>query len=98
MNLFALAEITSTLGLLGWIIVGGLAGAVAGKLMRGQGYGILGDIVIGIVGALVGEFLIGLLITGTVSVIGSFVVALLGAIILIALLRALSGNRSRIFR
>jgi len=98
MNLFVLAEISSTLGLLGWIIVGGLAGAVAGRLMRGQGFGILGDIVVGIVGALVGEFLIGLLISGTVSVIGSFVIALLGAIILIALLRALSGNRSRLFR
>jgi uncharacterized membrane protein YeaQ/YmgE (transglycosylase-associated protein family) len=98
MHVMVLAEISSTLSLLGWIIIGGLAGALAGRVMRGAGFGIVGDIIIGIVGALVGVFLIGLLISGTVGLIGSFVVAFLGACILIALLRAVSGKRSRIFR
>jgi uncharacterized membrane protein YeaQ/YmgE (transglycosylase-associated protein family) len=98
MHIMVLAALHSTLSLLGWIIVGGLAGAFAGKVMRGQGFGILGDIVIGIVGALAGEFLLGFIISGTVSIIGSFIVAFLGACILLALLYALSGRRKRFFR
>ncbi len=98
MHLIVLAEVSSDLSLLGWVIIGGLAGAFAGKVMRGAGFGLLGDIVVGIVGALVGEFLLGFLISGTVGLIGSFVVAFIGACFLLALLYALSGKRTRFFR
>ena len=93
-----LAAVSSSLSLLGWIIIGGLAGAVAGKVMRGAGFGIIGDIVVGIVGALVGVFLLSFLISADLGLIGSFVVALVGACILLALLRAVTGRKSRIFR
>lgn len=93
-----LAAVSSSLSLLGWIIIGGLAGAVAGRIMRGAGFGIIGDIIIGIMGALVGVFLLSFLVSADLGLIGSFVVALLGACILLALLRAVSGNKSRIFR
>ena len=93
-----LAAVSSSLSLLGWIIIGGLAGAVAGRVMRGAGFGIIGDIIVGIVGALVGVFLLSFLVSADLGIIGSFVVALLGACILLGLLRAVSGNKSRIFR
>lgn len=93
-----LAAVSSSLSLLGWIIIGGLAGAIAGRVMRGAGFGIIGDIVVGIVGALVGVFLLSFLISTDLGIIGSFVVALLGACILLALLRAVTGKKSRIFR
>jgi uncharacterized membrane protein YeaQ/YmgE (transglycosylase-associated protein family) len=93
-----LAAVSSSLSLLGWIIIGGLAGAVAGRVMRGAGFGIIGDIIIGIMGALVGVFLLSFLISADLGLIGSFVVALLGACILLAILRAVSGKKSRIFR
>ncbi len=93
-----LAAVTSTLGLLGWIIIGGLAGAVAGRVMRGAGFGIIGDIVVGIVGALLGVFLLSFLVSADLGIIGSFVVALLGACILLALLRVATGDRVRKWR
>lgn len=93
-----LAAVSSSLSLLGWVIIGGLAGWLAGKVMRGAGFGIIGDIIVGIVGALVGVFLLSFLISADLGVIGSFVVALLGACLLLLLLRAVTGNKSRIFR
>ena len=45
------------MGLLSWIVLGLIAGFLAGQFMRGGGYGIIGDIILGIVGALVGGFL-----------------------------------------
>jgi uncharacterized membrane protein YeaQ/YmgE (transglycosylase-associated protein family) len=66
-----------------FLIVGALAGWLAGKLMRGGGFGLLGNILVGIVGAFLGGFLlpmIGLNFGGTV---GYFVTAFLGAVILL---------------
>lgn len=90
-----LAEISSSVGLLGWIIIGGLAGALAGRVMRGAGFGLIGDIIVGVVGALVGVFLLGFLINANLGLIGSFVVALLGACILLGVMRLATGNKGR---
>ena len=45
------------MGLLSWIVVGAIAGWLAGHLVKGQGFGCLGDIIVGVVGGLVGGFL-----------------------------------------
>ncbi len=86
------------MGILSWIIVGLIAGWLAGAVMRGRGYGILGNIVIGIVGALIGGFLAGALFNMPDAVnginVGSIIVAFLGAIVLIAIVRALPGPSS----
>jgi uncharacterized membrane protein YeaQ/YmgE (transglycosylase-associated protein family) len=80
-----------------WIILGLIAGFLASVVMRGGGYGIVGDIVIGIVGALLGGFLFSAL--GGTGVTGfnlySLFVAFIGACLLIAILRAISGYRVR---
>ena len=80
-------------GLLAWLIVGLVAGFLAGQVMKGGGYGIVGDIVMGIIGAFVGGFLASLLgFTGSAGLLGSIVVAFIGACVLIAIVRALPGR------
>jgi len=72
-------------GLLYWIIVGLIAGFLAGKVMKGGGYGVLMDIILGMLGAIVGGWLFGLLgISAGGGLIGGILVAFVGAVFLIA--------------
>jgi uncharacterized membrane protein YeaQ/YmgE (transglycosylase-associated protein family) len=77
-------------GLIAWLIIGAIAGWLAGSLMKGGGFGLLGDIVVGILGAVVGGWLFGFLGIGLGGgLIGSIITATIGAVILIAILRAI---------
>ena len=88
------AEIAfSPSGFITWIVIGLVAGWLAGKIMKGSGYGILGDIVLGLVGSVVGGFVVGLFMVGNAGFIGSIVVAVIGACLLIFIVRAISGRR-----
>jgi uncharacterized membrane protein YeaQ/YmgE (transglycosylase-associated protein family) len=84
--------------LLTWIIVGLVAGVLASLVMGGTGYGIIGDIIIGIVGAFVGGWLFSAL--GVASpfggLAGTIFVAFIGAIVLLFLLRLIRGSRRRL--
>ena len=75
--------------LLWQIAIGILAGWLAGKIMRGRGYGVLLDLVLGIVGSLIGGFVFGLLGLYAYGLIGSLVVATAGAVMLLYLVRRL---------
>ena len=86
-----LAEISLS-AVIWWIVVGLIAGFLASLVMRGGGYGIVGDIIVGLVGALIGGFLASLLGLGAGGFIGTIIVAFIGACILIAILRAVSGG------
>ena len=77
-------------GLLWWLLVGLIAGFLASVVMRGGGYGIIGDIIVGIVGAFIGGFLASLLGISAGGFLGTVIVAFIGACILIAILRAVS--------
>ena len=71
---------------IGFIIMGGIAGWLAGLIMTGHGYGVIWDIVLGIVGSFVGGFVFSLIFgTQPTGLIISFVVALIGAIVLVAI-------------
>ena len=71
-----------------WVIVIGiLAGWIAGKIMRGRGFGLLGDLIVGVIGSLLGSFIFGLLGLGAYGLIGRLVVAIVGALILLWLIR-----------
>jgi uncharacterized membrane protein YeaQ/YmgE (transglycosylase-associated protein family) len=88
------------MNILGWIVIGLLAGFLAGQIMKGSGYGLVGDVIVGLVGAVLGGFLASVLGLGGLNSNdpiswGSFFIALIGAIILIAVLRMLSGNRAK---
>ena len=82
------------MGLIGWIVVGLIAGWLAGQFMKGSGYGLFGDLALGIVGAIVGGWLFGVVAPAAEpsGFIGSLIVATLGAIGLIVVAR-LVGHR-----
>jgi uncharacterized membrane protein YeaQ/YmgE (transglycosylase-associated protein family) len=91
------------MGILSWIVVGLIAGFLAGQVMRGGGYGLIGDIIVGVVGGLLGGFLA----TSVFHIAGadvnginlpSILVAFVGALVLLIVLRLLSGGRRSILR
>jgi uncharacterized membrane protein YeaQ/YmgE (transglycosylase-associated protein family) len=75
------------MSLLWFLLIGLIAGWLAGIVMKGSGYGVIGDIIIGILGALIGGHVLGWLGIVTYGLIGSLLTALLGAIILIFIVR-----------
>ena len=75
--------------LLWFLIIGLIAGWLAGKVMRGGGYGVVGDMIVGGIGALLGGWLFSLLGIFAGGLIGSIITAFVGAVVLIAILRAL---------
>jgi uncharacterized membrane protein YeaQ/YmgE (transglycosylase-associated protein family) len=75
--------------LIWWIIVGLVAGWAAGKIMKGGGYGAVMDIILGIVGAVIGGWLLGALGIHAGGLIGTIVVAIIGAMFLIWISRML---------
>jgi uncharacterized membrane protein YeaQ/YmgE (transglycosylase-associated protein family) len=71
-----------------FILVGLVAGWLAGKFMKGGGYGLIGDIVVGVLGAVLGGFLFGTMgVSLGGGLLGAIVVATVGAIVLIFVLR-----------
>ncbi|HKS92935.1 MAG TPA: GlsB/YeaQ/YmgE family stress response membrane protein [Tepidiformaceae bacterium] len=75
-------------GLIAWLIIGAIAGWLAGVIMKGKGFGIVADIIVGIVGAFIGGFLAGTLHIAVGSgFIASLIVALIGACVLVFLIR-----------
>jgi len=76
------------MGFIEWILVGLIAGWLAGKVMKGGGYGVLVDIILGILGGMLGGWLFGELgIMPGYGVIGSIIVAFVGAVILVGITR-----------
>ena len=73
--------------LIWFLLIGLIAGWLAGQLMRGGGYGVVGDMIVGVIGALLGGWLFGLLGIGGGGLIWSLITAFVGAVILIFLLR-----------
>jgi uncharacterized membrane protein YeaQ/YmgE (transglycosylase-associated protein family) len=81
-------------GLISWIFIGLLAGWIAGKLSRGAGYGCLMDIILGLVGSILGGWIFTKLgILGTGGFLYSFATAIVGAVILVAIAHLFSGGR-----
>jgi uncharacterized membrane protein YeaQ/YmgE (transglycosylase-associated protein family) len=86
------------MGLLSWIVVGAIAGWLAGHLVKGEGFGCLGDIIVGVVGGLLGGLLAAQFFNMPDAVNGfnltSIVVAFLGAVIVVVIIRLLRGGRN----
>jgi uncharacterized membrane protein YeaQ/YmgE (transglycosylase-associated protein family) len=71
-----------------WVVlIGILAGWLAGQITKGSGFGLFGDLIVGILGSLLGSFLFGLFGIVAFSLIGRLVMAVLGAIVLLWLIR-----------
>ena len=77
----------SLTNLIWFLLIGLIAGWLAGKVMRGGGFGIVGDMIVGVIGALIGGWLFGQLGISAGGLIGAIITAFVGAVILIFLLR-----------
>ncbi len=66
-----------------FLLIGALAGWLAGKIMKGKGFGFLGNMVVGVIGAILGGFLFGVLGLSAYGLVGSLITALIGAIVLL---------------
>ena len=75
--------------LIWFLLVGLVAGWLAGKLTKGSGFGVVGDVVIGVIGAFVGGFLFRLVGISAGGTIGSIIVATVGAVVLVVVVKAI---------
>jgi len=80
----------ASMGFITWIVVGLIAGWLAGQVMKGGGYGVLVDIILGICGGVLGGWVFGLLgIWPGGGIVGAIIVAFVGAVILVGITRLL---------
>jgi len=78
------------MGFITWIVVGLIAGWLAGQVMKGGGYGVLVDIILGILGGVLGGWVFGLVgIWPGGGILGAIIVSFVGAVILVAITRLL---------
>jgi uncharacterized membrane protein YeaQ/YmgE (transglycosylase-associated protein family) len=77
----------SNQGLITFLVIGLLAGWLAGKIMKGPGYGLIGDLIVGVIGAFLGSWLFGMLGIAAWGFLGSLVTATVGAVVLLWLIR-----------
>ena len=80
-----------------WLVIGLIAGWLAGLVMKGSGYGLVGDIVVGLLGAVVGAWLFMFIVPSDArsGVVGIVVVALVGAAVFVGLARVLTRRTVR---
>ncbi|MCP4177750.1 MAG: GlsB/YeaQ/YmgE family stress response membrane protein [bacterium] len=81
------------MGLLLFIIIGGIAGWIAGLIMKGGGFGVIVNIVIGILGAFIGRFVFHIFGLYSMGILGSLITAIVGALILIFIVNVISKNK-----
>ncbi len=90
-------EVEIKMGILSWIVVGLIAGWLAGMVMKGGGYGLVGDIIVGVIGALLGGWIANTFLHIGAGMSGinleSILVAFGGAVVLLLILRLLAGRR-----
>ena len=98
MVLVVFAAVTLTLSdLVLQFIVGAIAAAVTGRAMRGAGFGLLGDLLFGVIGAIAANFLVshfGLFGSANYGLIGELIVAAIGAILLVVITHIFASSRS----
>jgi uncharacterized membrane protein YeaQ/YmgE (transglycosylase-associated protein family) len=74
-------------GIIWILLVGLIAGWLAGKIMKGAGFGMVGDLIVGILGAIIGGWLFGLLGIAAWGLVGNILIALVGALVLLYAVR-----------
>jgi uncharacterized membrane protein YeaQ/YmgE (transglycosylase-associated protein family) len=77
----------STENLLLFLVIGIVAGFLAGKIMKGSGFGLLGDLVVGVIGSFIGYWVFGLLGIASGGIIGVLICAVVGALLLLYIVR-----------
>jgi uncharacterized membrane protein YeaQ/YmgE (transglycosylase-associated protein family) len=84
------------LHIIGFLIIGGVIGLLAGLIVQGRGFGIIVDIIVGVIASLIGGYVWRQIFPGqTLGTYGSFIVGLICAVVLVALVKAIGGRRGR---
>ncbi len=78
---------TNTEHLLIFLVIGIVAGFLAGKIFKGSGFGLIGDLIIGVIGAFIGVWVFGLLGISSGGIIGLLIAAVVGALLLLYVIR-----------
>ena len=78
---------TNTEHLLLFLVIGIVAGFLAGKIMKGAGFGRLGDLIVGVIGSFIGVWVFGLLGISSGGILGLLIAAVVGALILLYIIR-----------
>jgi uncharacterized membrane protein YeaQ/YmgE (transglycosylase-associated protein family) len=74
-------------GIIAWLVIGAIAGWLAGQIVKGGGFGLVVDIIVGVVGAVIGGSLAGVVGISAEGIIGSIILAVIGAVVLLVVLR-----------
>ena len=74
-------------GIIIWLIIGAIAGWLAGQIMKGGGFGLVGDIIIGIIGSIIGGWIFGSYVVGVPGVLGAIIGSTIGAVILLFIVK-----------
>ena len=82
-----------TNSLIGWILIGLIAGWLTGKILKGKGFGLFANLFLGLVGAVIGGWIFGLLGLQAYGFIGSLTTATVGAVVLVSLARMFSNGK-----
>jgi uncharacterized membrane protein YeaQ/YmgE (transglycosylase-associated protein family) len=77
----------STENLLLFLVIGIVAGFLAGKIMKGAGFGLLGDLIVGVIGSFIGVWVFGLLGIVTGGILGLLIASVVGALLLLYIIR-----------
>lgn len=80
--------------LIGFLIVGLIAGWIADMLVKGSNFGLVGDLVVGVIGAFVGGFLFSLVGIDAYGLLGNIIMAVIGAVVLLLLLNAFNRRKA----
>ena len=78
-----------------YLIIGAVAGWLAGTFVKGHGFGIWADLVVGVIGAFIGGFALSILGITLTGIVGELIASTLGAVIFLWLIRLVSGGRAR---
>ncbi len=74
-------------GIIIWLVIGAIAGWLAGQIMKGGGFGLVGDIIIGIIGSIIGGWIFGSYVVGVPGVLGAIIGSTIGAVILLFIIK-----------
>ena len=75
-----------------FIIIGLVAGFLAGAVVKGHGFGLLGNLIVGVIGSVLGGFIFGLLGLGANNLLGALICAFVGAVVLLLLIGFVKGK------
>ncbi len=74
-------------GLLIWLVIGAIAGWLAGQIVKGGGFGLVGDIIVGIIGSFIGGWIFGTYVVGVPGVLGAIIGSTIGAVVLLYIVK-----------